>query len=385
MFYLLVWKIEEAAYRHEIRFSSFTCLYERWKNLPIAISDRAQIHEHKGTSWRMYRTYFSHRGIVRGQYGALRISYVMAGLCGTPVSIIGVRCIVNVGNKYWGEGDSGRKQNATRRRPRMWSAFLWTGPAGPCPPQCMNPQVSSLQIRSQGEFSRNITISLATRAKQKHYNYKSFVEWSKFVKVAMEECYGGGQGGGEGRCTAVFQGKYLSCLMAVMRRGRIERATSVSVRTRAVKLAADLSLICMSTARRRTQWSRAILGKYLFKLNKVRCQSRLFKWSANSHGRRISASSKTTRCKKIVSRLMLGALSRSGTGILSQCDEQRRRTVVSRMQTFRLLIPGSRRLDTPVFLEEAADYIIALKMQVQAMQALADSYSNSSAYAAYRV
>jgi hypothetical protein len=52
------------------------------------------------------------------------------------------------------------------------------------------------------------------------------------------------------------------------------------------------------------------------------------------------------------------------------------------MQALRLLVPGSRRLDTPVFLKEAADYIVALKMQVQAMQALADCYSNSNAQAA---
>jgi hypothetical protein len=53
--------------------------------------------------------------------------------------------------------------------------------------------------------------------------------------------------------------------------------------------------------------------------------------------------------------------------------------VASRMQTLRLLVPGSRGLDTPVFLKEVADYTVALKMQVQAMQALADCYTNSSA------
>jgi hypothetical protein len=46
------------------------------------------------------------------------------------------------------------------------------------------------------------------------------------------------------------------------------------------------------------------------------------------------------------------------------------------MQTLRELIPGSRRLDTPVFLDEVTDYIMALKMQVQAMQALTGWYRN---------
>jgi len=59
--------------------------------------------------------------------------------------------------------------------------------------------------------------------------------------------------------------------------------------------------------------------------------------------------------------------------------------VASRMETLRLLVPGSRGLDTADFLKEAADYTMALKMQVQAMQALADCYSNSSAHDAFKV
>jgi hypothetical protein len=55
------------------------------------------------------------------------------------------------------------------------------------------------------------------------------------------------------------------------------------------------------------------------------------------------------------------------------------------MQTLRLLVPGSLGLDTPVFLKEAADYISALKKQVQTMQALADCYSNSRAHSACQV
>ena len=60
-------------------------------------------------------------------------------------------------------------------------------------------------------------------------------------------------------------------------------------------------------------------------------------------------------------------------------------TVASHIQTLRLLVPGSRQLDTPVLLEEAADYIVALKMQVQAMKALSDCFSNSNANASPQV
>jgi len=69
-----------------------------------------------------------------------------------------------------------------------------------------------------------------------------------------------------------------------------------------------------------------------------------------------------------------------------KCDEEARgRNEASRMQTLRALVPGSLQLDTPVFLKETADYIVALKMQVQAMQALADCYSKSNAHAACHV
>jgi hypothetical protein len=55
------------------------------------------------------------------------------------------------------------------------------------------------------------------------------------------------------------------------------------------------------------------------------------------------------------------------------------------MKTLRTLVPGNRTLDPPVFLKETADYIVALKMQVQAMQALADWCTNQTAYAACQV
>nr|ABK24435.1 unknown [Picea sitchensis] len=192
----------------------------------------------------------------------------------------------------------------------------------------------------------------------------------------MEDRYGGGK---ESAWRAGFQRKYFSRVVAVLRSGRIENATSASARIRTVKFAADLSMAM--TSRGRTAWSRAILGKYIIRLKRSRCQLRVVKSRGNLHGIRTSASGKsspckrTAVCKKLARRFLGNSRHRGlkGTGV----------TVASRMQTLRLLIPGSHGLDTPVFLKEAADYIVALKMQIQAMQALADS--NSGAHAAWQV
>lgn len=72
------------------------------------------------------------------------------------------------------------------------------------------------------------------------------------------------------------------------------------------------------------------------------------------------------------------AMSRSGTSTRSYGNEEAKGTVASRMQILRTLVPGNSGLDSPVLLKETADYIVALKMQVQAMQALADWYTNHS-------
>jgi len=177
---------------------------------------------------------------------------------------------------------------------------------------------------------------------------------------------------------AGFQRKYMRQLAAVLRHGRFESATRALARSRAVKLAADLSLAMM--ARGRTAWSRAILRKYLFGINKSRCQ-RLSVLKSRVNSTR-SASAKYTRPCKTTSagkksvRRVFGVASMSGTSIRSHGKEEAEGTVASRMQTLRALVPGNRGLEPSVLLKETADYIVALKMQVQAMQALADWYTN---------
>lgn len=185
---------------------------------------------------------------------------------------------------------------------------------------------------------------------------------------------------------ADFQRKYLSRLVAMLRRGRIERATNTSTGSRTVKFAADLTLAMTSSGR--TAWSRAIIDKYAFKVMKSRCNLRGVKSKRNYQRLGRSAYAKTRPCKttavcKKLSRRLHRTASRPTE---FNCEEEEAGgTVVSRMQTLRLLVPGSHGQDTPAFLKDAADYIVALKMQVQAMQALADCYSNSNSRSARQV
>lgn len=197
----------------------------------------------------------------------------------------------------------------------------------------------------------------------------------------MEQQSGLGQ---EPAWRAGFQKKYLSRLVAILRRGRIERTTSISARSRTVKFAADLSLAM--TSRGKTAWSRAIIRKCLFRLKKSRCLLQGVKSVGNFGGLSRSAYAKSRPCKtNAVCKKFSSRLMRTASRTEHHCKEEAEGTVASRMQTLRLLVPGSHGLDTPVFLKDAADYIVALRMQVQAMQALEDCYSNSSANSARQV
>lgn len=202
----------------------------------------------------------------------------------------------------------------------------------------------------------------------------------------MEQAGGRGE---EAVWKASFQRIYLKNLVAVLRRRRMDqRSTRLWARSRTVKSAADLSLAM--TVRGRTSWRRAIFAKYLFRVRNSRCHRRVVKPRGNSQGKSRSVSVETRPCKpnpasdsgRKVPGTEFGLMGTTGLPSRDDCDEEAGCAVGSRMQALRLLVPGSRRLDTPVFLKEAADYIVALKMQVQAMQALADCYSNSNAQAA---
>nr|ABR17607.1 unknown [Picea sitchensis] len=144
-----------------------------------------------------------------------------------------------------------------------------------------------------------------------------------------------------------FQRKYLRRLVAMLRRGRIDqRATSLSARSRALKAAADLSLAM--TTRGRTAWRCAILRKYLFRLHKSGFQRRVVNSRMDCLGKRKSVSVKARPCKpnadRDISGRQLPGVEYRITGTASRwsrgnCDEEAGRSVISRMQILRAIVP----------------------------------------------
>ncbi|URE47481.1 hypothetical protein MUK42_14097 [Musa troglodytarum] len=122
------------------------------------------------------------------------------------------------------------------------------------------------------------------------------------------------------------------------------RATA-ALGPRAVKEAADSALAF--TARGRSRWSRAIL---LSPRRKARLLLRT--------GSKIRRGRRRARAAEAGGRLR------------------------GRLRVLRRLVPGCRKLSAGSLLEEAADYVAALEMQVKAMRALADALSAAPAAAA---
>ncbi|CAL9195892.1 unnamed protein product [Musa hybrid cultivar] len=125
------------------------------------------------------------------------------------------------------------------------------------------------------------------------------------------------------------------------------RATASGAGPRAVKEAADSALAL--TARGKSQWSRAIL------LGRCRPRRKLL----------LKAGGKVRRVRR---RPRLAAPAG--------------KKVRDRLRVLGRLVPGCRQLSAPSLLEEAADYVAALEMQVKAMRALADALSAASLNAA---
>lgn len=120
---------------------------------------------------------------------------------------------------------------------------------------------------------------------------------------------------------------------------------------RAVKAAADSALAL--TARGQTRWSRAIL------LAGAVCSRRrvLVKAGGKVRRRRRPPPPVQARDKAAAAAALKGKEGK----------------VQERLRVLGRLVPGCRKLPTPALLEEAADYVAALQMQVSAMRALADA------------
>ncbi|XP_040382232.1 transcription factor bHLH150-like [Oryza brachyantha] len=139
---------------------------------------------------------------------------------------------------------------------------------------------------------------------------------------------------------------------------RATRDGGAPAQPRAVKAAADSALAL--TARGQSRWSRAILlagaassrRRVLVKAGgKIR-----------RHHRRPQARAAAAAAAK--------AAAASSAGEPPMLKE---RKVKERLRVLGRLVPGCRKLPAPALLEETADYVAALEMQVKAMRALADA------------
>lgn len=125
-----------------------------------------------------------------------------------------------------------------------------------------------------------------------------------------------------------------------------------SVGSRAVKEAADSALAM--TARGQSRWSRAIL------------------FNRNSYRKRVlvKAGGKIRRNRR-KHQAIPPAMEGAGTtsGVLKE------RKVKERLKKLGRIVPGCKKLPAATLLEEAADYVAALEMQVRTMRALAEALS----------
>jgi hypothetical protein len=125
---------------------------------------------------------------------------------------------------------------------------------------------------------------------------------------------------------------------------------------RAVKEAADSALAL--TARGQSRWSRAILLA-----GAASCRRRVL----------VKAGGKIRRHPRPHARAAAKAAKAAAAASASEPPMLKERKVKDRLRVLGRLVPGCRKLQAPDLLEEAADYVAALEMQVKAMRALADA------------
>ncbi|KAL6627081.1 hypothetical protein ACP70R_030807 [Stipagrostis hirtigluma subsp. patula] len=119
---------------------------------------------------------------------------------------------------------------------------------------------------------------------------------------------------------------------------------------RAVKAAADSALAL--TARGQTRWSRAIL------LAGAACSRRRVL---------VKAGGKIRRHRRPP------APKAKAASLPGEPASMKEKKVKDRLRVLGRLVPGCRKLPAPALLEETADYVAALEMQVKTMRALADA------------
>lgn len=142
---------------------------------------------------------------------------------------------------------------------------------------------------------------------------------------------------------------YSSKLIQALRQVRLDSSpNSIPSRSRAVRDTAYRVLA--TTAKGKTRWSRAILTNRL-----------KLKFMKKSRKHKVAVADRRSAKKPKVSILKLKSKNLPAV--------QRKAKVLGR------LVPGCRKEAFPVVLEETADYIVALEMQIRAMAAIADLLS----------
>ncbi|KAM0842768.1 hypothetical protein ACQ4PT_058148 [Festuca glaucescens] len=138
---------------------------------------------------------------------------------------------------------------------------------------------------------------------------------------------------------------------------RATRSGAPQPQPRAVKEAADSALAL--TARGQSRWSRAIL----------------LAGAASCRRRRVlvKAGGKIRRHPRPQARASAEAAKAAAAASASEPPMLKERKVKDRLRVLGRLVPGCRKLQAPDLLEETADYVAALEMQVKAMRALADA------------
>lgn len=133
---------------------------------------------------------------------------------------------------------------------------------------------------------------------------------------------------------------------------------------RAVKAAADSALAL--TARGQSRWSRAIL------LAGAASSRRRVLVKA---GGKIRRGGGGNSCRRPQARAAAAAAAKAAAAASSAGEPPmlKERKVKERLRVLGRLVPGCRKLPAPALLEETADYVAALEMQVKAMRALADA------------
>ncbi|XP_068667270.1 transcription factor bHLH149-like [Aristolochia californica] len=147
---------------------------------------------------------------------------------------------------------------------------------------------------------------------------------------------------------------YGQKLLEAIRSARDSSQPSIPCPSRAIKDAADSALA--HTARGQSRWSRAILSSQWRKRKLLLKMGGKIRRCYRSARRRPGKSRPTTTTMAVPAGKM---------------EEKFR----ERLRVLSRLVPGCRKLSTPTLLEEAADYVAALQMQVKAMRVLADRLS----------